>query len=209
MSLAEGWGSSAPPRSWWSVNWCDLVQATRAFGNSVVFRKHCLAADLTALWIVHLSILFLPCYLSFLDRASDVDVPCISEPSLNTWFLNFDQLWVSLLVAVHYTKMLSLWGLKAALIYGSRDRYLEGNRSRLTFRASELSSCVFLARLTVTAMSFFLWSGPESTWLSPIIFVPLLSPWTYLAKPVIIGAQSKNHSWVRLWNHHFKNLTHT
>lgn len=146
---------------------------------------------------------------SFLDRASDVDVPCISEPSLNTWFLNFDQLWVSLLVAVHYTKMLSLWDLKAALICGSRDRYLEGNRSRLTFRASELSSCVFLARLTVTAMSFFLWSGPESIWLSPIIFMPLLSPWTYHAKPVIIGAQSKNHRWVRLWNHHFKNLTHT
>lgn len=126
MSLAGGCGSSAPPPSCWSVNWCALVQATRASATSllqhpVVSRKHCFAADLIALWLVRLSTLFLPCYLSFLDRASDVVVPCISEPFLNTWFLNFDQLWVSLLVAVHYTKMISLWGLKAALICDYRD----------------------------------------------------------------------------------------
>lgn len=61
-------GLKCPSTIMMSVNWCDLVQATRASGNSilqhpVVFRKHCLAADLTALWIVHLSTLFLPCYL--------------------------------------------------------------------------------------------------------------------------------------------------
>lgn len=170
------------------------MQATRSSVSSllqhpVVFRKHCFAADLTALWLVHLSTLFLPCYLGFLDRASDVDIPCISEPSFNTWFLNFDELWVSVLVTVHYTKMLFLWALKAALICGYRDRYLKGNRNRLTFWVSELSSYGFLARLTVTAMSFLLWHGPESTWLSLIIFIPLLSPKTYLAKPVIIAAQ--------------------
>lgn len=185
-------------------SFCDFLTAASCCVQKALLccRPHCLMTCAS----FHL---FLPCYLSFLDRASDVVVPCISEPFFNTWFLNFDQLWVSLLVAVHYTKMISLWDLKAALICDYRDRYLEGNRSRLTFRASELSSYVFLARLTVTAMSFFLWSGPESTWLSAIIFMPLLSPWTYLAKPVIIAAQSKNHSWVKLWNHYFKNLIHT
>lgn len=58
------------------------------------------------------------------------------------------------------------------------------NSSRFTLGACKLLSHVFLTRLTVPGMCFFLWSRPlsqsESGWLPPE-HLPLVQPWVHIS----------------------------
>lgn len=44
-----------------------------------------------------------------------------------SYFLHFNQLWVSGLTTIHYTKQVFLWGLRDVLICGYRNIHLEGS----------------------------------------------------------------------------------
>lgn len=54
----------------------------------------------------------------------DVDMPFMAEHFTDTYSMNFDVLWVSVLATIHHMKKLLWWRLRAALVYGLRDVYL-------------------------------------------------------------------------------------
>lgn len=63
--------------------------------------------------------------------AGDQELPGVTKNSEDTYYLTFDQLYVSVLNAVHCTKEFLWWGLRSTLLYGCKGRYLKGLCSSL------------------------------------------------------------------------------
>lgn len=119
------------------------------------------------------------------------------ECSADTYSLCCDQLCVSVLTAIYYTKKLLQWDVIAALIYGHRDTGLEGSWAVCPF--SEIIAVGSpLGLMSSPALGSWpdLYSRHAFPSADPLTFLLFLQPWTYLTMPVTVA--HRVHSWVTL-----------
>lgn len=135
----------------WSCAGNHSCLGVHEFNRLIMSKIHCFTLVFHNLWLLQ-SFYLLFCYGLWAAAF-------VAEHSTNTCSLHFDQLRVSMLATVHYTKKCLWWGLISALVYGYKDRF------RPSEQFDAMSICPFSRIIVVCSLPGLMSSPSMSSWL--------------------------------------------